>query len=69
MQSQPKNKEKLMQEALDLQSQWEQALVEITKGRQFDELTPAEQDEWKRISIVYNEQIDKKLDNWERSSS
>lgn len=55
-----------MREALDLQSQWEQALARITKGRQFDELTLEEQEEWERISTIYNEQIDKKLDGWER---
>lgn len=67
MQSLGENRKKLMQEALDLQSQWEQALTQIIKGRQFDELTLEEQEEWKRISTIYNEQIDKKLDEWERS--
>jgi hypothetical protein len=66
MQSLGENRKKFVQEALELQSQWEQALARITKGRQFDELTLEEQEEWKRISTIYNEQIDKKLGEWER---
>ena len=56
-----------MQEALDLQTQWERALLHITKGRQFDELSLTEQEEWNRISVIYNEQIEKKLAEWELS--
>jgi len=58
---------KLMREALELQTQWESTLKEITKGRQFDDLTPEEQHEWKRVSELYNEQIDNKLLEWERN--
>jgi hypothetical protein len=56
-----------MQEALELQSQWEGALKRITKGRQFEELTTEEQDEWKRIGSIYNEQIEKKLVEWKNA--
>ena len=54
-----------MQEALELQSEWEVALKRITKGREFEELTTEEQDEWKRVGVIYNEQIEKKLVEWE----
>ena len=57
----------LMREALELQTEWERALKQITKGRQFDDLTIEEQAEWKRVSAQYNEQIDSKLREWERS--
>jgi hypothetical protein len=67
MQSSNKSRERIMQEALDLQTQWERALLHITKGRQFDELSLTEQEEWNRISVIYNEQIDKKLAEWELS--
>jgi hypothetical protein len=56
---------KLMGEALELQTQWESSLKDILKGRQFDDLTPEEQNEWKRISELYNEQIDNKLREWQ----
>jgi hypothetical protein len=58
---------KLMGEALELQTQWESTLKEIMKGRLFEDLTPEEQNEWKRISELYNEQIDKKLSEWQRN--
>lgn len=57
-----KNRDQIMQEALALQSQWEQALKELTKGRHYDELTPEEQQEWDRVSLIYNEQIDKRME-------
>ena len=60
-----KKQDRLMREALELQSEWEVALKRITKGRQFEELTTEEQDEWKRIGVIYNEQIEKKLVEWE----
>jgi hypothetical protein len=56
-----------MREALELQTEWERSLTEITKGREFDELTPEEQNEWKRVSALFNEQIDSKLREWERN--
>jgi hypothetical protein len=56
-----------MGEALELQTQWESTLKEIMKGRLFEDLTPEEQNEWKRISELYNEQIDKKLSEWQRN--
>ena len=58
---------KLMGEALELQTQWESTLKGILKGRQFDDLSPQEQNEWKRISELYNEKIDNKLREWERN--
>lgn len=62
-----KKRYRLMQEALELQSEWEVALKRITKGRQFEELTMEEQDEWTRIGSIYNEQIEKKLVEWENA--
>jgi len=56
-----------MQEALELQSEWEGALKHVLKGRQFEELTTEEQNEWKRISATYNEQIERKLVEWENA--
>ena len=56
-----------MQQALELQSEWEGALKQITKGRQFEELTTEEQNEWKRIGQTYNEKIERKLLEWENA--
>lgn len=55
-----------MSEALELQTLWETALKEITKGREFNELTSPEQTEWKKVSDLYNEQIENKLIEWEQ---
>jgi ketol-acid reductoisomerase len=61
------SRNKLMKEALELQSEWERTLKRITNGREFEDLTPEEQNEWKRVSTLFNEQIDSKLREWERS--
>ena len=62
-----KSRAELMQDALELQSEWEGALKHVLKGRQFEELTTEEQNEWKRISATYNEQIERKLVEWENA--
>lgn len=67
MNNSKKNRVQIMQEVLELQAQWEHALMQLTKGRQFDELALSEQEEWKRISVIYNDQIDIQLAEWEQS--
>jgi hypothetical protein len=57
----------LMQEALKLQAQWERAIARLTTGRSFDELTAEERLEWNRLGVLYNEHIDKKLEEWKHS--
>lgn len=51
-----------MQEALDLQAEWEQALKQITRGREFDELEAAEQEKFIEISNIYNQRIERKME-------
>jgi hypothetical protein len=63
----PPERTTLMQEALELQSQWERAIARLTKGRSFEELTAEEQLEWNQLGVLYNEQIDKKLEEWKHS--
>lgn len=61
------SRNKLMKEALELQGDWERTLNGITRGREFEDLTLEEQNEWKRVSALFNEQIDSKLREWERN--
>jgi hypothetical protein len=56
-----------MQEALELQAQWERAIARLTTGRSFDELTAEERFDWNGLGVLYNEQIDKKLEEWKHS--
>jgi hypothetical protein len=62
MQDITENRQKRMQEALQLQSEWEKALAQITKGRQYDELTEEEMQQYSQVSVNYNERIDRILE-------
>lgn len=56
-------RKKRMQEALQLQSEWEKTLAQITKGRQYDELTEEEMQQYSQVSVSYNERIDRILED------
>jgi hypothetical protein len=69
MPSHQDTRDKIRKEVLELQFEWERAMADIMAGRQYDELSPEEQEQWKRVGNCFNERIDKKLDDLDRIQS